>query len=323
MWLLAGDVGGTTTRLRLASLQHGLIAESITEQYPSQHYPDLFTLLTEFLTAHPCASLTAACFAVAGPITAQSATVTNLPWHFTAAELAAHFQIENVTLLNDFQGVGYGIETLQAAELLILQQGNTQLHGVRAVLGAGTGLGMGMMVWQAGEYVMLPSEGGHADFAPTTDEQWIVWQELKQQRGRVSVEDILSGCGLESIYRILYQRVHAHACNQTRCKAELISQRAMRGEDPVAVQALNLFVTVYGAQAGNLALMMMATGGVYISGGIASKISAWLQNGVFMQAFHNKAPMQTLMQGFAVQVILDPLIGLRGAMRYAQRRVAS
>ncbi len=323
MWLLAGDVGGTTTRLRLASLQEGIIAESITEQYSSQHYPGLFTLLTEFLAAHPCVSIAAACLAVAGPITAQSATVTNLPWTFTTQELASRFNIAKVTLVNDFQGVGYGIETLLASELLILQQGHAQLHGVCAILGAGTGLGMGIMVWRDGEYVMLPSEGGHADFAPTTDEQWIVWKALHQQWGRVSVEAILSGSGLENIYRVLYQHVHTHAGNQARCKAELISQRAMRGEDPVAVQALNLFVAVYGAQAGNLALTVMATGGVYISGGIASKISAWLPHGSFMQAFHNKAPMLTVMQGFPVQVILDPLIGLRGALCCAQRSQAS
>jgi len=325
--ILAGDIGGTKTLVQIADVDVGQCDVVLEQRFESARYSDFSALLHEFLEA--ATGLTpqaeAACFGVAGPVTGDSARVTNLPWQLDAVAIGKHFGIPRVRLINDFQAVGYGIEALAPDDLRVLQAGKPRPHGPRAVIGAGTGLGEGLLVWQGGRYEMVASEGGHVDFAPLDELQWELLHHLMQQFEHVSYDRIVCGSGLVRIYEFLRARPDSgatpelHRAMQGGDPAAAISQAALHGADPLARQALDLFVQIYGAQTGNLALTAVATGGVFVAGGIAPKIIDKLTDGDFIRAFTRKGRMSDLLATIPVQVVLNPRVGLLGAALAASR----
>jgi glucokinase len=244
-----------------------------------------------------------------------------------SADLGKHLNIPAVRLVNDFQAVGYGIDALADDDFLTLQAGEPAPRGPRAILGAGTGLGTCIAYWAGDHYETVASEGGHADFAPADKTQLRLWHCLHEKYGHVSWERLVSGPGLVNIFQCLRHDCEpgdalAQALADADDPAAVISRFALEHRDPLAGQALDLFVTLYGAQAGNLALTVLATGGVYVAGGIAPKIRDALTNGRFLQAFTAKGRMGGLLQQIPVRVVLNPQVGLLGA-RLAAVRLAT
>jgi glucokinase len=328
MRVLAGDIGGTNVRLHVADVNNGVIGSVAAARFESARYATFEQLLREFLAIPAAAgSPTAVCLAVAGPIrrtaSGQAVRVTNLPWEVDGGTLARDFEFPRVRLINDFQAVGYGIEALTDADLVVLQQGEPEPRGVRAVLGAGTGLGQAILVWQQNRYEACPTEGGHVDFAPTDNAQIELWRYLNERYGRATYERVLSGPGLVDTYAFL--RGHGQP-DETgtggaggRTTPAAITRAALSGADPLAVQALDLFVRVYGAQAGNLALTVLPRGGVYLAGGIAPKIIDKLRDGSFLRAFQAKGRLATLLQRVPISVVMNENVGLLGATLAAVR----
>jgi glucokinase len=312
MPILAADIGGTSTRLLL---KDG--TDTIAEQdFPSQNYPDLNTILESFLKAHAETKPVAACLAVAGPVRHGNARVTNLPWVVNEADISEAFAIPRVRIINDFEAVGYGVANLEPSDFHQLQTGLPDATGTRALIGAGTGLGVAIVTRCGKRWQVLPGEGGHVDFAPRNAMQQALLDYLLEQTARVSVEMLLSGPGLERIYEFICFQ-HDIDPDSARRSATSISSTALMGMDPLAVKTLELFVEIYGAQAGNLALISLATGGVFIAGGIAPKILSLLGSERFINAFCDKPPMQDLLRSIPIRVVLNTRCGLLGAVQVA------
>lgn len=326
--ILAGDVGGTKTLLQLSELKEDGSTHSLFEQrFDSAAYADFSLMVKAFLRAAACipavAPVSAACFGVAGPIRDGIASITNLGWVIDGAALGAEFGISRVSLINDFAAVGHGLAALKQDDVATLQAGDPLPQGVRAVLGAGTGLGEGFLIWQDGRYIALPSEGGHVDFAPTDLAQVNLLRYLQARHGHVSYERILSGPGLAALMDYVTDTGLAaptpalQQAMKTADPAAAISEFGLDGRDPAAVYALDLFVAIYGAQAGNLALTLLPRGGLYVAGGIAPKIMQRLQRGSFMQAFNDKGRFEPLLRTIPVHVVMNPKVGLMGAVEVA------
>lgn len=315
---LAADIGGTTTRLRLATHAGAVLH---TERYDSAAFESLEPVIAKFRAETGAQKIGAACLGIAGPIEVDAYTgttrarVTNLPWIVDAAALGKLLGNARVRLVNDFQAVGLGIEALKPEELVTLQAGRAAPRMPRALIGAGTGLGQGMLVWSDDHYEPIGTEGGHADFAPASEEQWALSSELRARHGHVSWERLLSGDGLEAIHAFLARRANTVA---QRSAAE-ITDAALKHADVNAMRALDLFVRLYGAQAGNLALTTGATGGVYVAGGIASRILEKMREGSFISEFRAKGRMQHLLEAIPVHVVINADVGLIGATQAAIR----
>jgi glucokinase len=297
----------------------------LCKSFPSAGYPGLAEMLDEFLRAAGITTVASACFALAGPVASRKVQLTNLPWEVDADFIAARFNIAQVKLVNDFEAVGLGIAALQPADLLPLQQGVAQSSGVRSVVGAGTGLGVAWLTWQDGRYVVHPSEGGHIDFAPADELQSALLQYLQQRHGHVSYERIVSGPGLVAIYEFLRDTGRATpsaeliAALQHGDAAAALARFAGEQNEAIAQQAMQLFVTIYGAFAGNIALAALPRGGVYVAGGIAAKIAEHMRQGGFMRAFLDKGRFQGLLSSIPVAIVNNPQVGLLGASLVAQR----
>jgi len=324
MRILAGDVGGTFTRLMLVQIRESDFTVLRQRDYASQKYPGLLPLVQEFLQGSAATDAPdRACFAVAGPVHDGRVKITNLPWHLDSASMEESLGIANVSLINDFQGVAYGIAHLQKKDFAVLQRGEEEVHGNRVVLGAGTGLGQCLMTWCGETYHVHATEGGHADFAPRNEQEIGLLSNLLQSQSRVSYEDLLSGRGLTAIHQHLCSIVNIDpAVNQETESADdaagKISEKAKQG-DAMARSAMQLFMSIYGAHAGDLALAIQASGGVYLAGGIARKNLQFTQSGEFMQAFLQKPPMTELLDRVPVRVVLNADVGLLGAAAFASR----
>lgn len=323
-YLLAADVGGTKTAVALAEAGSPprIIAQRV---FASQGYPSLQSLVLEFLddarAAAPEATPVAACFALAGPVDGRFGTLTNLGWKVEADAMERQFRIERVKLVNDFAAAGRGIESLAPADIETLQAGQPVERGVRLVVGAGTGLGMCLITWQGSRYAVHASEAGHADFAPVNAVQDQLLLHLRREFGRVSYERVVSGPGLARIFSFLQASGSGtpspelqKALQKRDGAAEVIAEFAAAREDPVAVRAVDIFVTAYGSFAGNMALAALARGGVFLAGGIAPKIASKLKDGVFMGAFGNKGRFSDLLATIPVHVVMNPQVGLLGAL---------
>ena len=330
MRVLAGDIGGTKTLLQIAECKGGRCRAMREQRFDSASCDSLSSIIHQFLKQEKKNSVRAACFGIAGPIQekgrGQFVKVTNLPWEIRGPELQRRFKFSCLRLINDFQAVGYGIAALGKKDLAVLQRGKTVKHGPRAVIGAGTGLGQGILIWNKDHYVPVATEGGHANFAPTNELQIELTRHLLKFAGRTSWELVLSGHGLVELYGFLKARrimpespSVAGMIQNGGDPAAAITQAALAQSDPLANQALDLFVDIYGAQAGNLALTTGATGGVYIAGGIAPKIISRLTDGRFMRAFLNKGKMNSYVAEIPVQVVTNPQVGLIGAALVATR----
>ena len=326
MIILAGDIGGTHSRLLLAEIDAGNFNILQQQRYPSQQYDGLVPVLQQFLQA--CGEQhkpQRACFAVAGPVRNNKAKVTNLPWTLSAATLSTALDMEDVMLINDFEGIGYGISHLDEADFVSLQAGKYEDQATCVILGAGTGLGQAMLTWCNNQYQVHSSEGGHVDFAARTKQQIHLLQHLLQTQSRISYEHLLSGQGLVRLYEYFNQSAAEPAeavttdFSDDSDAAANIAQRAAKLQDPHAIAALSLFMSIYGARAGDLALSYKATGGLFITGGIAQKNLAAIKAGEFMHSFVNKPPMTELLQTIPVKVIVNPDIGMLGALEYCLR----
>jgi glucokinase len=331
MRVLAGDIGGTKTLLLIAECEGETCHPVLERRYASAAYAGLLPMARELLDAAGSAAqgLHGGCFGVAGPVRTsdadQHARVTNLPWQIDASELRTELGIPRVRLINDFQAIGYGIDALGPADVIELQAGREVARAPRVLIGAGTGLGEGFLTWCGGHYEVHASEGGHVDFAPTDERQLALLRELRQQFGRVSCERVLSGPGLVRIYAYLRDAGAAPEVRELReamqssDPAAAITAFALTREDPLASLALESFVRVYGAQAGNLALTLLARGGVYLAGGIAPKIITRLQQPDFLHAFNDKGRMASLTAEMPVRALVNPKVGLYGAAVAAAR----
>lgn len=317
--ILAGDVGGTHTRLALFEPSSTTPASLTT--YPSEEHDGLVEMTRAFLEANP-ADVRAAAFGVAGPVVDGSTEAVNLAWPVDERAMASALGLDDgrVTLLNDLEANAWGIDWLSDEDRVTLNPGDPDATGNRAVISAGTGLGMAGMYWDGRMHHVFATEGGHADFAPgdALQEELLAW--LRAELGHVSWERVCSGIGLVNIERFL--RVRAGELEPDRVDddaAAAIGDAALEGSDPIAVQALDLMIDVYGRQAGNLALNVMATGGVYVGGGIAPKILPRLTDGRFMDAFVSKGRFDELLRRIPVRVILNELTALLGAARRAAK----
>ena len=316
--LLAADIGGTKTLLQVTAANGQLLAG---QRFVSNDFTGFTELLAGFLTSLPedCLPITSACLAVAGPVTGRTASVTNLPWRIDADALCQVLSLQQVTLINDFAAVGEGIACLTEDDLLILQAGRPEPDAPRAVIGAGTGLGQAYMTPHQDGWQVWATEGGHTDFAPTDALQQQLLDYLLQQYVHVSYERLVSGMGLENIYQFL-AGLHDLPVNvdMNADRAAQISELARLG-DPLAQQTMRLFIEIYGAQAGNLALTVMPRAGLYLAGGIAVKNQPMFEDGSFMQAFLAKGRMQPVLENIPVYLIRSGDTGLRGAALLARK----
>lgn len=320
MLVLAADVGGTHARLAMATVDDaGRVREERAAEFRSRDYPGLVPIAREFLAAGP-ERPERACFAVAGPVRDGTCTATNLPWHVRADELAAATGIAATGLVNDFLAVGFGLRALAPDAFVTLQPGRPVEHAPLGYLGAGTGLGMGFVTFDAGGRPrVFPSEGGHASFAPENASEAGLLAFLRAELGgHVSAERVLSGAGLHNIYRYLLSTGAAPESEAVRSAmtqedpAAVITQHAAAG-DALAIAAVELFLAAYGSAAGDLALTTLCYGGLYVAGGIAPRVAERFRGGPFLSAFLAKGRLSPLLEQVPVHVVLDPGVGLLGA----------
>ncbi|MDP3088530.1 MAG: glucokinase [Methylotenera sp.] len=329
MIILAGDIGGTKTILQLSRVTEAGMDVLYEKRYASADYGDFLSLVSNFVEESDKLTGTRACkacFGVAGPVNGRKAKITNLPWNIDADVLESLLGIDKVRLINDFQSVGYGVEVLKHDDIVTLQQGVEVLHGTRVIIGAGTGLGHGFLVWQEDHYEVVASEGGHSNLAPADDLQFDLLKYLQKRYRWATWERAVSGQGLVDIFEFLVKRNDAQLsvplieALKESDHAAVISSFGMAKSDLTAVKALELFVALYGAQTGNLALIGLATGGVYVAGGIAPKIIDKLMDGSFLHAFNDKDQrMQALLKAMPVKVIMNQNVGLLGSAVAASR----
>ena len=325
--VLGADVGGTNTKIALAHLGEARPVLIERHVYPSRNYASLELIVGNFLAATGIApdAIAGACFAVAGPVENGRGRLTNLPWQPDEAEIARRFGFPRVCVINDFAAAGFGIAHLSPDDLLTLQAGTAVEQGDRVLVGAGTGLGVAMLEWDDTAYEIHPSEAGHTDFAPVDDLQDELLVHLRRQFPRVSYERVLSGGGLGRILAFFVERGDGQPSQALREAVErgeaasAITELALARQDALAVRTLDLFVSAYGSFAGNMALVMLAHGGVYIAGGIAPKIADKLREGGFMRAFTAKGRFRTLLESLPVRVAMNDQVGLYGALAEAAR----
>lgn len=330
MRLLVGDIGGTNTRL--AYVQDDC-APSIRHEksYASSEYATLIEVIEDFISYYDIQKpLDAACLAVAGPVIAGCASITNLPWHICEEELAALLQTEKVSLINDLVAVAHALPGLRDDEVLVVQQGDDSsdesLKLNAAVIAAGTGLGASHLVWQGDHYQAYSSEAGHAGFAPETftQEQLLAW--LHKKHTHVSVEMILSGHGLCTIYEFFRDVIGLPESNMIKeamhgaDPAQVISEHALANDDELCARTLSCFIEIYAAVAGDIALHNYPVNTVYLAGGIAPKIKDLLVSKAFIDAFTNKGLMRDNLRKVSVRLILNEMPGINGAIAYARQR---
>lgn len=320
--ILAGDIGGTHTRLALVEDQGGALQILFESTVPSRERTNLEAAIDEFLASHDV-KLTRASFGIAGPVRDGRCEATNLPWLVDSRALARRLGLKRVGLINDLEANAYGIAVLQEKDFVVLNKGARNATGNTAIISAGTGLGQAGTYWDGARHRPFASEGGHADFAPRNHLEMELLAYSLTHFQRVSYERLVSGPGLVHVYQFLRDTGKAEeppwlaeALRQGD-PAPTISRLALEGKTPLCSRALELFVSLYGAEAGNLALKLMATGGVYLGGGIAPKIISKLKEPVFMNAFTAKGRMRPLLQDMPVRVIMNPRTALLGAARHA------
>ncbi|HYR96908.1 MAG TPA: glucokinase [Candidatus Binatus sp.] len=319
--LLCADIGGTKTKLALFRRDRPLELVSL-ETYASRDVQDLGALIGEFLAREPW-TIDAVCLGVAGPVTATQVETTNLPWLIDANELSAGLAGVPVFLLNDLEALAYGVPVLREDACVVLNPGLADPTGTVAVIAAGTGLGEGGLLWAGRRRLAIPSEGGHADFAPRTAREMALLRYLLSRWPHVSYERVLSGPGIVNVFEFLRDVEGLDVPPALAVAlgagdpAAALTEAALAGAAPIASATLDMFVDVYGAEAGNLALKLKSTGGLYVGGGIAPKILLKLRDGRFRNAFLAKGRFTELLSEITVRVILDEHAALYGAAEYA------
>lgn len=331
--ILAGDVGGTKVHLALYSFDGGVLKPVRDHKYPASNYPCLDDVVKEFLSGMEGAKpdIAAACFGCPGPVRDGRLKLTNLPWTLDARDLQKSLGIEHIFLINDLEANGYGIPELSTDNIYTLHVGDPSSVGHRGLVAAGTGLGECLLIWDAQKrrHLPIPSEGGHVDWAPRNDREIALLNYLRRTlNGRVSSERVVSGIGIKNVYAFLR--------DEEKMEEPAWLRERMASEDPNAVigtcaedvssdicrETMKIFAAAYGAEAGNVALKVLAMGGIYLGGGIAPKTLKTLSGGEFAQAFLDKGRLSPLLETVPVRVILDDTCALLGAAAYAETRAA-
>ena len=324
--ILAGDVGGTKVHLALFDFTDGDLKHTRDQVFPAKQYAVLEEIVKEFVVSE---KVTAACFGVPGPVRDGRLRLTNLPWTLDSRELARDLGIDYVFLINDLQANGYGIAELGADQIYTLSEGDTSQMGNRGLISAGTGLGEAFLVWDGRDYVPYPSEGGHSDYAPRNEDEIELLRFLRQKyNGRISFERVVSGMGLTNVYEFLRdgKGLEEPVWLAERMRQEdpnaVITESALKAKSQLCEKTLDMFVSAYGAEAGNLALKVLSVGGLYVGGGIAPRILEKLKDGTFLKAFTDKGRLSQLLVNMPVRVILESRTALIGAAAYAEARAA-
>lgn len=315
--LLAADIGGTKTLLQLSHIDGEVLAQ---QRFDNNAFADFESLLTTFLSSIAANYLpvSCACFAIAAPITGRKVQLTNLPWIIDSDKLVDEFPIDELSLVNDFEAVGFGIGELdKEGDVIVLQPGKPEPKALRAVIGAGTGLGQAILSPIHKGWRVWATQGGHTDFAPSDLVQQLLLERLFEQFEHVSYERILSGSGLELLYQFVLEQQGIETSD--KLTAEQISESAILQAEPSAVKAVHLFIQIYGAQAGNLALTTLPKAGLFVAGGIAAKNLAFFEQGFFISSFLAKGRMREVLQQIPVYLITNPDVGLIGARLLAQK----
>ena len=323
--ILAGDIGGTNARLAYFQPQNGhyrLISERV---FPSREHSELGEIVTQFMD-ESAARPEVACFGIAGPVRNGRVETSNLPWVIEQSRLAKQIRLPDTLLINDLEATAWSLGALTAGDLVPLNRVSGPVVGNQAVIAPGTGLGEAGLFWDGSRHHVFASEGGHTDFAPQDDLQIDLLRFLEARFGHVSYERILSGPGLVNVYEFLRESGRGKespelaAALQKGDAAAAISRAALQGTDGLAEKALDVWISVFGAEAANLALKVMATGGLFLAGGISPKILAKLQGPLFLQSFLQKGRLRPLVESIPVQVVTNEKAGLLGAARCAAVR---
>ena len=323
--ILAGDIGGTNARLACFQTRNGHLDVVSERVFPSREHSELGEIVNQFLDGSgPRPDV--ACFGIAGPVQNGRVETSNLPWVIEQSQLAKQIRIPATLLINDLEAIAWGIAALGERDLVPLNHLKGPVTGNQAVIAPGTGLGEAGLFWDGTRHHVFACEGGHSDFAPQGDLQIELLRFLKARFGHVSYERIVSGPGLVKVYEFLRDSGCGKETPELAAQlaqgdaAAAISRAALDGSSPLAGKALDLWVSVYGAEASNLALKVMATGGLFLAGGISPKVLARLQSPLFMQAFLHKGRLRPLVETIPVQVLTNEKTGLLGAARCAAVR---
>ncbi len=320
--VLAGDVGGTKTNLGLFTKGKRRPIPKVLASYPSHQASDLESIVSQFLYNHRV-TVTAACFGVAGPVRNGNSQTTNLPWRVSEVRLKRCFKWSQVRLINDLAATAHAITLLSGREIMVLNKTRTARKENVGLVAPGTGLGMALLVWSTDKYITVPSEGGHMDFGPNSEEEAALWHYLYRRFGHVSVERILSGPGLFNIYSWLRdsgrykEPLWLQAAIEEKDPPKAVAEAALNKKPPIAVAAVNKFTSILGAVAGNIALAGMTMGGIYLGGGIPPKIIPYLQGEIFMKSFVGKGRFKPLLEKIPVRIILNDKAALLGAAHCA------
>ena len=326
--ILAGDIGGTKSNLAILSAVGDRLNIKRNHRFPSADYPSLNAIIQEFLENEK-GHIPAACFGVPGPVRYGRAKPTNLNWGVDAAEIEREFLIPQVSILNDLEANAHGIDELSPTDLDVIQEGPPEPGGNRCVVSPGTGLGEGGLYWDGKrkKYRVWACEGGHTDFAPRNEVEIALLEYLIKQYGHVSCERVVSGMGAENIYKFLRDTGRGEELPEvasemkTRKAGYVITKYADSGQCQMCVQTVDIFVSCFGAEAGNMALKTMATGGVYLGGGIPAKVLNPARSATFIKAFNDKGRLSGLMKTMPVKIVLNDQAALLGAASYALDRV--
>jgi len=327
MYILSGDIGGTNTRLKISRLIDGKITPIIIKKYKGVKYHCLADIIKIFMNEVDFKNkISACCIAVAGPVKNGEVELTNLPWVVSEQVIGDTLGIDckHVKLINDFESIGYGVDVLDPKDLYTLQEGKYEKDSLRAIIGAGTGLGMSIVSYKNNTTSVFKTEGGHVDFSPVNDEQIELFKYLKKSLHRVSPERVCSGIGIVNIYKYVIEKPLYNQTENTdlkRCLFKLsnsnkpakIVEYAKKHSDPSCLRTIDIFLRIYGAVAGNLALTTLPYRGVYIVGGIAPRLLKEIELSGFMDLFRDKGRMSALMMDIPVHVVLDTDVGLKGA----------
>ena len=327
--ILAGDVGGTKVHLALYEFNHGKLSHVRDEKYPAREHAGLEEIVRKFI--HECKreDVTAACFGVPGPVRGGRLKLTNLPWVLDSRELSIALCIEHLFLINDLEANGYGIPELSSDQIFELSAGDPAAVGNRGLVSAGTGLGEAILVWNGKMHTPMASEGGHCDYSARNEIEIDLLRYLQRSLGgRVSFERVVSGIGLKNIYTFLRdeKKLEEPAWLKDRMRQEdpnaVIGELGESGESELCARTLDIFAAAYGAEAGNMALKILAAGGMYLGGGIAPKILKKMKDGTFMKAFTDKGRLSDVLIHTPVRIILESRAALLGAAAYAEARAA-
>src|ERR1700719_2916541 len=320
--ILAGEIGATRIRLAAFETEGSRLQCVVERNYVSQQHDGLSGILADFIKTEGI-PVHSACLGVAGPVRGGRSKISNLPWIIDARDVAQQLRLPSVGLLNDLEAFAYGIDGLESKDFITLSEGQEDAEGNRAVISAKTGLGMAGLYWDGYRHHPFACEGGHADFAPRNDLQMELLAYLQKKYGRISCERILSGPGIKNIYDFLRDTHKAEEPEWLRTQMSaapdppaLISQMALEGKAAICDQALSIFVSVFGAQAGNCALNFMSTGGIFIGGVIAAKIVPKMKDPVFLESFLDKGRMGAILKDMPVKIVVNDNCGMIGAARY-------